>query len=127
MGHRSDSVIALRGNLTEGYQAHGPYANYDDASDANDGYDGWLMGVEAPGQLVSLSLHGITDEAFDAGEFYFPRDWMNDEIYDRVALLFREWRDKQPAIDQNDLDAFVAELAKTFRPAPETTKVEVDL
>jgi hypothetical protein len=36
-------VVFLTGNLSEGFEAYGPYDNMDDACNAHEGEEGWLM------------------------------------------------------------------------------------
>ena len=36
-------VVILTGNLTEGFEAHGPYPSMNEACDAHEGEEGWLM------------------------------------------------------------------------------------
>jgi len=38
--------VMLEGNLTEGFKAYGPYESFDDAADAHDGCEGWIMEAE---------------------------------------------------------------------------------
>ena len=35
--------VMLEGNLTEGFKAYGPYESFDDAADAHDCCEGWIM------------------------------------------------------------------------------------
>tara|TARA_B110000263_G_scaffold156145_1_gene135598 strand:- start:3005 stop:3139 length:135 start_codon:yes stop_codon:yes gene_type:complete len=38
--------IMMEGNLTEGYKVYGPYESFDDASNAHEGCEGWIMKAE---------------------------------------------------------------------------------
>ena len=44
----STPCVALVGNLSEGYTAYGPYADFEEAADAHPGPDVWIVSVYAP-------------------------------------------------------------------------------
>lgn len=44
-GSRDEKFIFLRGNVSEGYRAIGPYESFEDCCDAHDGEDGWVMEI----------------------------------------------------------------------------------
>ena len=39
--------IFMAGNLSDGYVAFGPYDAFDDAADAHEWQDGWIMDVQS--------------------------------------------------------------------------------
>lgn len=60
------SVIWLGGNLSEGYTAHGPYAGMDEAADAHDNEEGWLLTLDTSGALydeIKAALEGDSNDA----------------------------------------------------------------
>lgn len=47
-------VVFLKGNVSEGYQAHGPYPSLDIASDEHDGEEGWVMTLVVPNETLVI-------------------------------------------------------------------------
>jgi hypothetical protein len=41
--------IFLKGNLSEGFEAYGPYRNFDEASAAHEFEEGWVMVLDVSG------------------------------------------------------------------------------
>jgi hypothetical protein len=46
-------AIFLKGNISEGFKALGPYEDHDEAAECNDSEDGWIMGLEKSLQPAS--------------------------------------------------------------------------
>jgi hypothetical protein len=53
-----DPVIFLKGNMSDGFSAFGPYSSYDHASSTHDGDEGWMM-----------SLNGYHEKNSNEGSF----------------------------------------------------------
>jgi hypothetical protein len=43
-----EPCIYLAGNISEGYEAFGPFENFDEACEAFDGVEGWVMELKNP-------------------------------------------------------------------------------
>lgn len=43
-----EQYVFVRGNLSEGYTVVGPYPSMDEAADAHDLEEGWLMTLQPP-------------------------------------------------------------------------------
>lgn len=41
-------VVFVAGNLSEGYTIYGPYESFDDAADAHEFEEGWIMSLNNP-------------------------------------------------------------------------------
>jgi len=37
--------VFLRGNISDGFEAYGPYLDFDDACGVNEGEEGWVMSL----------------------------------------------------------------------------------
>lgn len=50
-------VVFLTGNLSEGFEAHGPYGSMDEACDVHTGDEGWLMTLNMDKMLKNIPNH----------------------------------------------------------------------
>jgi len=53
--------IFLKGNLTEGFDAYGPYRNFDEASAAHEFEEGWVMMLDVSGvfRMADSSMYSL--------------------------------------------------------------------
>lgn len=64
------SAIFIRGNLTDGLRAFGPYPTPDEALEANDGYEGWMMDLQTPDPSLGLSSPRSGDSRSEVVKMY---------------------------------------------------------
>ena len=51
--------VMLEGNLTEGFKAYGPYESFDDAADAHDCCEGWIMNMKPNHDEVAINISRV--------------------------------------------------------------------
>ena len=46
----SSAYLVMSGNLNEGFTAYGPYPDFEDAAEACEGVEAWIMSLNPPEQ-----------------------------------------------------------------------------
>ena len=85
MPNRSDCVVFLKGNMSEGFHAYGPYVDYDEAGNDNDA-EGWMTGMTYPGRPVRIAKRNRIDgERHLIGYVYVPAGIPDNDVGEWVS------------------------------------------